>query len=151
MAYTPSDPLVDLVARFEGYAAEPYVCPAGKQTIGYGHVMRPGEVFELPLAEPDARALLRTDLAKFAAGVAKLVTRTLEPHQFDALVSFAFNVGIGALATSTLLKKVNAGDHAGAAAEFGRWVHGGGQVLPGLVARRQAEADLYRGGAHVGA
>jgi lysozyme len=147
MAYHPSPALLDLVKRYEGFVPTMYKCPAGLDTIGYGHVVRYGEVFEVPMSEADATDLLVTDLTKFAAGVAKLVTRTLEPTQFDALVSFAFNVGIGAFAASTLLKLVNAGRWHEAASEFGKWkyatVAGAKTVLPGLVTRRAAEADLF--------
>jgi lysozyme len=76
-----------------------------------------------------------------------LVTAPLSDGQFAALASFAFNLGGGNLAKSTLLKKLNAGDYAGAAEEFGRWVKSGGQTLPGLVARRAAETALFKGGA----
>jgi lysozyme len=149
MPYAPSDRLIDLVKTAEGFAAEPYKCPAGKDTIGYGHVMRPGEVFEIPLSEEDATELLKADLAKFAAGVVKLVTRPLDWYQLDALVSFAFNVGIGALSTSTLLRKVNEGDPS-AADEFVKWKwytkpDGTKEVAGGLVTRRAHEADLFRG------
>jgi lysozyme len=149
VAYEPSKQVLDLVKQAEGYASTPYLCPAGKQTIGYGHVMRPGEVFEIPLSEDDAEALLRVDLVKFAKGVSKLVTRLLEPHQFDALVSFAFNVGIANLSISDLLDYVNAGKFEDAAGEFHRWkyatVDGKKEVLDGLVTRRSKEAALFRG------
>jgi hypothetical protein len=84
-------------------------------------------------------------MAKFEAVVEKLVKVELKQHQFDALVSFAFNCGEGALAKSTLLRKVNNKDFAGAAQEFHKWTHGGGRVLPGLVRRRASESLLFQG------
>jgi lysozyme len=150
MPYAPSDRLIDLVKSAEKYEPEPYRCPAGKLTIGYGHVMRQGEVFEVPMSEPDAHALLMSDLQKFAAGVIKLVEHPLTWFQLDALVSFAFNAGIGNFSTSTLLKHVNAGRMAEAADEFKKWKwytkpDGTKEVAGGLVTRRAHEADLFRG------
>lgn len=136
---------VDLVKRSEGYSATPYTCPAGHPTIGYGHRIRAGEVFGEPLSPAQAEDLLRADLAEAAAAVERLVAVPLNDDQFAALVDFAYNLGAGNLQKSTLLKKLNAGDYAGAADEFGRWVKSGGQTLPGLVARRAAEAALFRG------
>ncbi|MFZ5585010.1 MAG: lysozyme [Thermodesulfobacteriota bacterium] len=138
---------VDLVKRSEGFSATPYTCPAGHPTIGYGHRIKPGEVFREPIGEAQAEELLRADLAQAAAAVERLVGVPLDDGQFAALASFVFNLGAGNLAQSTLLKKLNAGDYAGAAEEFGRWVKSGGQTLPGLVARRAAEAALFKGGA----
>lgn len=116
-------------------------------TIGYGHTgkMLNGE----PVAAgtktdlAGAEALLRLDVEKFEKGVESLVKVPLTDNQFAALVSFAYNCGLGNLGSSTLLKKVNAADHAGAAAEFGKWVKAQGKTLPGLVKRRAAERDLY--------
>ena len=85
------------------------------------------------------------DLKKFEAGVDDSVTVPLEQHQFDALVSFAFNVGLGALRKSTLLRKLNAGDYAAVPAELMKWTKAGGKELPGLVRRRRAEAGMWRG------
>lgn len=92
----------------------------------------------------EAEDLLRATLEQFERGVEGLVRRELNPNQFSALVSLAFNIGLGAMGSSTLLRKVNANRwDPTIRAEFGRWVHGGGKVLPGLVSRRKAEADLY--------
>ena len=92
-----------------------------------------------------SEALLKQDLAKFETGVEKLVTHPITQDQFDALVSFSFNLGLGALKGSTLLKKLNAGDFQGASNEFSKWVNAGGQRLQGLVRRRAAEQMLFRG------
>jgi lysozyme len=132
-----------LVAHFEGCRLNSYQCPAGVWTIGYGHTgsdVGPG--MEITLAQADA--YLGTDLRRTGAGVNELVTVSVTPAEFDALVSFAFNLGVHALAGSTLLKLVNAGRFDAAAGQFALWNHGGGQVLPGLVARRAAEATLFR-------
>ncbi|MFH1058872.1 MAG: lysozyme [Pseudomonadota bacterium] len=138
---------VDLVKRSEGFSPKTYTCPAGHPTIGFGHRIRAGEVFEEPLSQAQAEDLLRADLAEAAGAVQRLVTAPLSDDQFAALVDFTFNLGAGNLQKSTLLKKLNAGDYAGAGAEFGRWVKSGGQTLPGLVTRRAAEAALFAGGA----
>jgi lysozyme len=112
-------------------------------TIGVGHVgnVRPGD----SCSEAQAMDWLRHDAAAAEAGVARLVHVPLTQGQFDALVSFVFNLGEGALAGSTLLRKLNAGDLAGAAAEFPKWCHAGTAVLPGLVTRRARERALFEG------
>jgi lysozyme len=133
---------LDLIKRFEGPELSAYRCPAGVWTIGYGHtgpLVREG----LVISPAEAEEMLRSDLLRFEEGVAKSAG-TCTQGQFDALVSFAFNLGLGALRSSTLLKKHKAGEHRLAAREFGRWIHAGGRKLPGLVKRRAAEAALYR-------
>jgi lysozyme len=134
----------DLIRKFEGEKLKAYQCPAGVWTIGVGHTgpdVKPGMV--ITLARSDE--LLRSDLARFEEAVGKLAKVELSQGQFDALVSFAFNLGDGALGKSTLLRMLNAGDYAGAAHEFSKWNRAGGKVLPGLVARRSAEAAMFRG------
>lgn len=97
----------------------------------------------LTITREQSQTLLSADLARFEGAVNRLGGKMTQ-GQFDALVSFAFNLGIGALAKSTLLKKHQAGDYAGAAKEFARWNKAGGKVLAGLVKRRAAEAALYQ-------
>ena len=133
---------LDLLRRFEGLRLRAYRCPAGVWTIGYGH-SGPDVRAGLRIEDEEAERLLRADVARFEEGV-RAIAGACTQGQFDALVSFAFNLGLGALMSSTLLRKHRAGDAEGAAAEFGRWVHGGGRRLPGLVRRRAAEAALYR-------
>ena len=136
-----SDNGLDLIRRFEGLRLRAYLCPGGVWTIGYGHTgpdVTPGH----RISGEEAEALLRDDAARFDAGVGA-IAGTCTQGQHDALVSFAFNLGLGALMSSTLLKKHKAGDSEGAAAEFGRWIHAKGKVLPGLVKRRVVEAQLY--------
>lgn len=133
---------LDLIKSFEGKKLTAYVCPAGILTIGVGstgpHVKK-----GMTITEAEAEALLREDLERFEAAVEKHTRGHATDNQFDALVSFAFNVGTEALRTSTLLRKHMEGDYAGAAAQFARWNRGGGKVLAGLTRRRAAEAALY--------
>ena len=139
---------LDLIKGFEGYhRALPdgrciaYRCPAGVWTLGWGATegIKPGMIWTRAQAE----AGLRRELATFEAGVLKLVSVDLNQNEFDALVSFAYNCGLGALGKSTLLRKLNKNDRAGAAACFRQWTRGGGRVLPGLVRRRDREAALF--------
>lgn len=104
-----------------------------------GKPIRPG----MTIKEETAERLLRTGLVSYESDVSKLVKVKLTQGQFDALVSFAYNLGARALSTSTLLQKLNAFDYAGAADEFPRWNKAGGKVLPGLTRRREAERALF--------
>ena len=132
---------IELIKEHEGFSSRAYLCPAGKWTIGYGHTggVKSGDV----ISKWQAEELLRKDVltAERAVNRQRL---PLNQNQFDALVSFTFNLGVGSLQRSTLLRRarVNVNDP-GIAAEFKKWVYGGGRVLPGLVKRRQAEATLY--------
>lgn len=130
-----------MIAGHEGLRLEAYLCPAGVWTIGYGHTKgaKPG----MTITRQRAEALLKEDLLTAENTVNRLYLK-LNQNQFDALVSFVFNVGSGNFLRSTLLKKIqaNANDPA-IAAEFNKWNRGGGRVLPGLVKRRQQEAELY--------
>lgn len=144
-----------IIKRFEGYRGRPYLCPAGKATIGYGSTFYPDghpvAMTDRAISEAEAGAILADVVGDFAAGVSKLVRVQIEQHEFDALVCFAYNVGMGNFAASTMLKKLNAGDRKGAAAEFPRWNKSGGKVLDGLTARRAAERDLFLGADDVAA
>lgn len=133
------------IKESEGLKLVGYPDPAtgGKPyTAGYGHT---GSDVSLGVkyTQAQADAWLAQDLAKFEAGVNKLAPVTTQ-GQFDALVSFAYNLGIGNLQSSTLLKKHNAGDYAGTALEFSRWNKAAGKVMSGLTARRAREAELYK-------
>lgn len=140
---------VEMVARWEGFRAMAYKCPAGVWTIGYGTTRwgdgQPVREGEGPIEVSAARRLLMADLRWAAEAVRDLVTVELTEHQQAALISFVYNVGRKAFSGSTLLGLLNGGDYAGAAAQFGRWNRGGGKVLPGLEARRANEAALFRG------
>lgn len=131
---------LDLIKRFEGLRNESYRCPAGVWTIGYGHTggVQPGAIITAEAAEE----LLKKDVEKFEAGVLRLAGKCKQ-GQFDALVSFAFNVGLTALEKSTLLKLHKAGQFQGAADQFLRWNKAAGKVLPGLTRRRAQERALY--------
>jgi len=138
---------IALIKHAEGFAPTPYFCPARKRTIGYGHVILPGEEFPSHITEDEATDLLIKDLAeRFEPVVNKLVTVDLTQGQFDALAAFVFNVGAKDFKSSTLLKKLNDGDYEGAANEFGRWIFGGGKKLTGLVERRSDEKELFMEG-----
>ena len=132
---------VSLIKRFEGLRLEAYRCPRGVLTIGYGHTkdVTDGE----QITEEQAEELLRVDL-RHAERFVSFYCINLKQQQFDALVSFVYNVGSGNFKGSTLLKKVKADpDDPTIRNEFEKWVKAGGEVLPGLVTRRKEEADLY--------
>ena len=137
---------IALIKEFEGVRLDSYRDSVGVWTVGYGHTAACGEPIPGPgvkITSAQADAALRKDLGKFENGVTNLVTAKLEQCQFDALVSFAFNVGLGSLAKSTLLKKVNAGKFSQVPAEFLKWDRAGGRALPGLTRRRHAEAAMF--------
>lgn len=140
-----SDAGLALIKRFEGFQAVWYTCPAGKATIGFGHVKRSGDGIEAPISLEFATALLRQDAAHAENNIRTFVAVPLAQHEFDALVALTFNIGIGAFGKSTLLTMLNADDRAGAAKQFDRWVKAGGETLPGLVKRRAAERALFEG------
>lgn len=136
---------IDLIKHFEGLRLEAYKDVAGVLTIGYGHT-GPDVLPNTVLSNEDAAdALLRQDLSKIEAAIKPLIKQSLNDNQFSALVSFAFNLGIGALKSSTLLRVLNVGNNP--TTEFLRWnkakVNGVTQEIKGLTKRRQAEADLY--------
>lgn len=129
-----------LIMDAEGLRLKAYRCPAGKWTVGYGHT---GDVEpHHEITEHQAEEILEYDLGRFEEGVL-LLTPGLGTNQFSALVCFAFNVGLGAFETSTLRKKILAGDFAGAADEFMKWTYSAKKLLPGLVKRRAAERALF--------
>lgn len=148
------DLAAELCRRFEGFRTKPYLCPAGVPTVGYGSTYygdgRKVTLQDAPISEPEARALLVAELFHtYAPGVLRQCPGLLvlalaqdDWRKLNAVVDFAYNLGVGRLQTSTLRRKINAGDWSGAREELGKWVRGGGRVLPGLVARRKAEAAL---------
>lgn len=141
----PSPACFDLIKRFEGCRLTAYQDVVGVWTIGYGHTLgvKPGDTITLSQAVD----LLHADVQGAAIGVSQAVLVPILQCQYDALVSFAFNLGISALRTSTLLRKLNAGDFQGAAAEFIRWDHAGGVEMAGLKARRILECSLFQSAA----
>lgn len=145
-----SDNAINLIKQFEGFRSKPYLCPAGVATIGYGTTeYSNGDKVTLkdsPLTEQDATDELEDFVAHIDAGLyARL--KNLNQNQFDALVSFIYNLGFGNFERSTLYKKLcqRVPDYRGAAEEFGKWVKAGGKTLEGLVKRRAAERALFEG------
>lgn len=139
-----------LIKEFEGFRSKPYLCSANVPTVGYGATYYPNgkkvTLNDQPITEEYAVQLLSTMLDTFEKAVDSFCRDDINQDQFDALVSFAYNLGNGSLKSSTLLKKVNANPNDPTIRdEFMKWVNAGGKKLPGLVRRRQAEADLYFG------
>lgn len=130
-----------VIRHFEGCELTAYKCPAGVLTIGYGHTKTVTK--GMVITKHRAEDLLRQDLEWCERAINTNVTVPLTQNQYDALASFIYNVGAGAFKKSTLLRKLNAGDYAGASAQFPRWNKGGGRVLRGLTRRRQAERELF--------
>lgn len=153
-----SDKVIKMIKHHEGVRTKPYQCPALLWTVGVGHVIDPmhgrmklEDRKNLPIPDGWNRTLsmeevdeiLKKDLARFEQGVSRLCPVELTQGQFDALVSFSFNVGLGNLQKSTIRMKVNRGDMEGAAEAFLDWTKAGGKVLKGLVNRRNDEKALF--------
>lgn len=133
---------LSLIKSFEGLRLVAYRDGGGVPTIGYGHTagVRMGQT----ITDAQAETFLRADVAATVCAVSGMVKAPVSQDQFDALVSFAFNLGANALMRSTLLRKLNAGDYDGAADEFLRWDHDNGQQVAGLTLRRTAERQLFK-------
>ena len=142
-----SDDCIELIKESEGFFSNPYTCPAGKATIGFGSCFyddgTPVTLEDDPINEDEAVALLHSTLIQYEEAVDRLVQSELTQGQFDAIVDFTYNVGITAFKNSTMLKLLNKGDYEGAAGEFPKWVKGGGRTLPGLVKRRKREMEMF--------
>lgn len=132
---------LELIKKYEGCRLLAYKCPAGVWTIGYGHTA--GVKSGMAITKVDAERLLLQDLKRFEEGVEALVKVPLTSNQFSALVSFAFNCGLSALRSSTLLKKLNVGDLNGAAREILRWDKVNKKPVEGLTKRRKEEQQLF--------
>ena len=140
----------NLLKTFEGCKLKAYRCPANVCTIGYGHTSAAGAPMVndgMTITQAQADEILRRDLIKYERSVQDLIKVELTQNQFDVLVDFAYNAGVGNLKSSTMLKKVNAGDLDAVPAELMKWTKGGGKVLPGLVRRRQAAGAWWTAGA----
>lgn len=133
---------LELIKNAESFRAYPYLCPANVWTQGYGHT-RDVKPTSLPVTVAQAEVWLAADVKQYEQSVKTLIKVPLTQGQFDALVSFTFNLGGGALQRSTLRSKLNRGDYEGAANELLKWVRGGGRILSGLVKRRAAERELF--------
>lgn len=149
---------IRLITAFEGFRAQVYLCSANYWTIGIGHMIRAFDknrdtrkrMFNNPypagVDRREAELILQKDLAVAERAVIRLVMVPLTDGQFDALVSFVFNLGAGNFQRSTLRMKVNREDHEHVTAEFMKWVYSGGRKERGLIRRRAAEALLYQSG-----
>jgi lysozyme len=135
------DIAVPMIAEFEGCRLHAYHDSVGVPTIGYGHTkgVHMGDTW----TQAQADEALREEVSEFMDGVLRYVHTDVNEHQLAALTSFAYNLGLGALKRSTLLRKLNSGDYAGAEHEFHKWTHAGGRVLRGLVRRRDEEAREF--------
>lgn len=132
-----------LIKKFEGLELDAYKCAAGVWTIGYGHTkgVQEGDVW----SEAQANEMLEIELEEFEGYINDNVTVALSQNQFDALVSWVYNLGPANLKASTMLKVLNSGDYEGVPAQIKRWNKAGGKVLEGLIRRREAEALLFIG------
>ncbi len=140
-----SQALLGLIQSFEGFSASPYRCPAGVWTVGYGHVLRQGDGMTSPVTREQAELWLVQDCHQAAQSVDRYITQPLQRWQREALISFTFNLGSGALQRSTLRRVINRGveDEEAITREWSRWVWAGGRRLPGLVRRRHAELQFF--------
>ena len=139
---------IELIKTFEGFRSAPYKCPAGIPTIGYGATFYPNgkkvTMADKSITEAEATELLKSMLKSFEQYVDSYCIDTITQNQFDALVSFCYNLGPANLKSSTLLKKVNVNPNDPTInAEFMKWTKAGGKTLAGLVRRREAESKLY--------
>jgi len=142
-----SQELFDLLKSQEGFRSNPYLDSVGVPTIGYGFTHYPSgqkvTMQDAPMTQERADEILAQIVMPYEEEVSKMVTVEINQHQFNALVDFAYNLGVGSLKSSTLMKKLDAGDMAGAAKEFERWNMAGGHVLAGLTKRRLAEEHMF--------
>ena len=132
---------IDLIKHFEGCETEAYLCPAGVPTIGYGHIK--GVQMGDSITEAQAHEMLVEELDEYESYINDLVTVSLNQNQFDAMVSWVYNLGNGNLRSSTLLEELNKGNFQAAPIEIKRWNKANGKVLAGLTRRREAEANLF--------
>ncbi len=137
---------LELIKLYEGFCPTPYLCPAGKLTIGYGHVIVSGEKFlDGIIAREKAEILLKQDVSMAEDVVTDLVIIGLLQNQFDALVSFVYNVGSKAFEKSTLLRLLNKNKLELATGQFSKWIFAGGVAQKGLIRRRDAEKLMFLG------
>jgi lysozyme len=138
---------LEIIKMFEGFRSEPYLCPAGVGTIGFGSTRGiDGNRITLghsAISRDKAEEMLAHDLQNVEKSVGRLIRVALTQNQFDALVSFTYNLGSGRLQSSTLRSKLNREDYEGAADQFPKWVMAGGKRLSGLVKRRFVERKLF--------
>jgi lysozyme len=144
---TASSKCISIIKTFEGFSTEPYKCPAGVWTIGYGSTRYADgtrvSANDKPITENEATSIMYSTLQTYIDAVNRYIYVNITQNQFDALVSFAYNLGTKALLNSTLLRMINDSNFLGASQEFGKWVHADGKVFEGLVARREQERILF--------
>jgi len=138
-----TDKCVELVKKYEGFRAVPYLCPAGYPTVGYGHVITKEETLQYPMSREFAEELLLQDLVKIEMLIKPMIKVDIHPYMLDALISFSFNVGAYAFRASTLRRKLNNHEWYECAEQFLRWIYAGGEILKGLIKRRQEEKELF--------
>lgn len=139
---------INLIKEFEGFRNTPYYCPAHIVTCGYGstHYEDGTKILitDNQISEERAIKMLQHDLINSEQALIKLIKSDINQNQFDALIDFVYNLGVGSLSGSTLLKKVNANpSDVTIGIEFMKWVYADGKQLPGLIKRRDAEVKLY--------
>jgi lysozyme len=145
-----SDAGLDFLTKCEGYSGKVYKDSAGKDTVGYGHLLTAQDkkrgTYTEGIDEEQARDLLAADVGLATRAVDRYVRVELEQHQADVIICWCYNLGSGALRSSTLLKKINAGDFEAVPNELRKWVNSGGRRTAGLVKRREAEAQIWMTG-----
>jgi lysozyme len=135
---------IELIKTYEGFSAKIYLCPAGKLTIGYGHLVQNAEKFSpAGITDDFAEILLKQDVSVAECALNRLLKVAVTQNRFDALASFTYNLGAKALEKSTLLRLINAGEPEKAATEFSKWIFAGGKAQSGLKKRRNAEMQLF--------
>lgn len=134
---------LSLIRSFESFSATIYICPAGFPTVGFGHVVKPTEMFDLPLSPENGEAILLRDVSVAERAISRLIRVPLNQEMLDSLGSWVYNLGSGALQASTLRSKINRREYDEAPNEIRRWVFAGGKKLKGLVCRREIEARLF--------
>ena len=146
-----SDKGIEQIKSFEGFRSMPYQDVVGKWTVGSGHLMIPGDgtVVGSPITMGQATELLRKDLHTAEEAVNSCGVE-LTQNEFDALVSFTYNLGVGAFQRSTLLKLLKTGNKLSASGEFPKWSMAGGKEVPGILRRRHAEQDCFLHSTYVG-
>ena len=132
---------IDIIKMYEGLKLQPYLCPAGLLTVGYGSTLA-GKL-NRQITREEAEQFLKLDVEEAEKGMSPLIKIECSENEWSALVSFVFNVGVGNFKNSTLLKVLNQRDKKEAANQFARWVFAAGKILPGLQKRRDAEKELF--------
>jgi lysozyme len=142
-----SEKCIKMIKHHEGFVRKPYQDPIGLWTVGVGHLIGDGKKlpkeWDKEFTDEEVDNILCEDLERFEIGIQRLTKVSLTQGQFDALVSFSFNVGLGNYQSSTLRTKLNRGDYEGASNEFWKWRRAGGKILKGLVKRRADEKALF--------